>query len=161
MTPTEEYIHRLQTLKEGDLGMLRKLAGRDLDDSLVAFDLFAGLWWPLRAKSDKTPRREVAWLVAKLYAYRPLPQSAGVSLAGQLGKLRIADAKAADRRRRRFDGLLALPLNQIEPALRWAIALLASNDGNLDWVRLTNELSRWEREKTRIEWAEQFLQMKQ
>ena len=52
MTSTEQYIVNLTQLKEGSLGLLRTHAGRRLDHSLEAFDLFTGLWWPLRQKSQ-------------------------------------------------------------------------------------------------------------
>ncbi len=159
MTPTEQFIHTLESLKPGDLGLLRKHTGLRLDESLDGFDLFTGLWWPLRAKDQHAPRREVAWLVAKLYAFCPMPQSNGATPAAQLGLLKAPDKDAAKRRQRRFDELLVLPLSQIEPALQWAMTLIAQNGAHLDWVRLTNELSIWEREETRVKWAEQYLQM--
>jgi hypothetical protein len=53
--------------------------------------------------------------------------------------------------------MLSLPLDQIELALQWALDEIASKDLKLDWVELTNKLSIWDRESTRIEWAEQFL----
>lgn len=149
MTPTEQYIEYLTRMKSGELGLLRQHAGQGLDETVDGFDLFTGLWWPLRAKSERTPRREVAWLIAKLYAFRPIPQSSGETLASQLRRYR-PDQK-------RFDRMLTLPLGKIEPALRWALDLLASKDLKLDWVKLTNDLSIWERESTRLKWAEQFL----
>jgi len=75
--PTEQYIEYLTRMKAGELGLLRQHAGQGLDETVDGFDLFAGLWWPLRAKSERTPRREVAWLIAKLYAFRPIPRSPG------------------------------------------------------------------------------------
>jgi len=157
MTPTGQFIHTLQSLKPGDLGLLRQQAGLSLDESVDGFDLFAGVWWPLRARSQRTPRREVAWLVAKLYAFCPLPQTTGAKLAEQLGRLNATNKDAEARRQQRVDELLTLPLNQIEPALQWAIKLVSQNGAGLDWVRLTDDLSYWEREQTRIKWAEQFL----
>jgi hypothetical protein len=157
MTPTEQFIQTLESLKAGDLGRLRNLADLPLDESVDGFDLFAGLWWPLREKNQRAPRREVAWLIAKLYAFCPLPHAAGVTLPGQLGKLRVADERARARHQQRFDELLVLPLLAIEPALRWGLALLADNDRGLDWVRLTDDLSIWEREETRMKWSREFL----
>jgi hypothetical protein len=157
MTPTEQFIKTLESLKAGDLGRLRAHADLPLDESVGGFDLFAGLWWPLRQKNQSAPRREVAWLVAKLYAFCPLPQACGATLAGQLGKLSLPDERAGNRHQQRFDDLLLLPLSQIEPALQWALTLIARCNSGLDWVRLTDELSIWEREQTRLEWAEEFL----
>jgi len=170
VTPTEQYVEVLRHLKSGELALLRRHAGQGLDQSVDGFDLFAGLWWPLRAKNQRAPRRAVAWLIAKLYAFRPVEHSPGQTLARQLGRCgNNAVAAVSDRRRRseidatirpvaqRFDGLLTLPLAKIEPALRWALDLIASKNLKVDWVRLTNDLSIWERETTRLNWAEEFL----
>ena len=157
MTPTEQFICTLESLKPGDLRQLRRHAGLPLHETLDGFDLFTGLWWPLRAKNPSAPRREVAWLVAKLYAFRPTPRSRGATLAAQLGKLKAPDTDAAERRQRRFDELLSLPLTQIESALQWAISSIAQSGAGLDWVCLTDELSIWEREATRVKWAGQYL----
>lgn len=157
MTSTEQYIEYLTRMKSGELGLLRTHAGQGLDETVDGFDLFAGLWWPLRAKSEKTPRREVAWLIAKLYARRPIPQSPGERLAFQLGRCRSNKDTEKERFTQRFDRMLTQPLGKIEPDLRWALDVLASKDLKLDWVRLTDDLSVWERESKRLEWAEQFL----
>jgi len=158
-TATEEFVQRLASLKAGDLGRLRKHAGLPLDESVDGFDLFAGLWWPLRKKNERAPRREVAWLVAKLYAFCPLPQANGTTLASQLGRVEPGEERAVKRHQQRFDDLLMLPLSRIEAALQRAISLIASKSGSLDWVRLTDELSRWEREETRSRWAKEFLRL--
>lgn len=157
MTATLQYIQRLQGLKPGDLGLLRIHAGQPLDESVAGFDLFAGLWWPLRQASQRAPRRAVAWLIAKLYAFRPIPQSAGDTLARQLGRC-TRDPANRGRPQQKFDDLLLLPLDKIEPALQWALGLLAENDLRVDWVKLTDDLSLWERESTRLKWAEDFLE---
>ena len=157
MTPTEQFIHVLSELKAGDLGLLRTHAGQGLDETVDGFDLFAGLWWPLRQQNERAPRREVAWLVAKLYAFCPIPHSPGDRLALQLRLYQPNKAPARKRFAQRFDRMLVLPISKIEPALCWALDLIASNGRKLDWVRLTNELSQWERESTRLKWSEQFI----
>ena len=154
-TPTEQFIQALQSLKPGDLGRLRQHAGLPLDESVGAFDLFAGLWWPLRRQNQRAPRREVAWLVAKLYAFRPLPQKDGATLARQLGRLHLRHTES--RLQQSFDSLLLLPLERIEPALRWALTRLADPSAGLDWVQMTDDLSIWEQEATRLNWAHVFL----
>jgi len=157
MTPTEQYVDILTRLKTGELGLLRTHAGQGLDESVGGFDLFAGLWWPLRQANQRAPRREVAWLVAKLYASRPIPQSPGDTLARQLRLCQPIKDPARERFRQRFDRMLVLPLDKIEPALHWALDLVASTGRELDWVQLTDDLSIWERESTRIKWAYQFI----
>lgn len=155
MTETEKYVAKLTTLKSGDLGLLRLHAGRDLDHSVAAFDLFTGLWWPLRKESPRVPRRKVAWLVAKLYAFRPIPHDRGKTLARQLR--RCEPNNDGGRFRQKFDLMLTLSLDEIEPALQWALDLVGSQRLNIDWVKLTDDLSIWEREETRLRWAEELL----
>lgn len=157
MTPTEQYVNTLTNLKAGELGLLRTHAGQGLDEIVDGFDLFTGLWWPLRAKSKRAPRREVAWLIAKLYAFRPIEHSPGKTLACQLGQCQPVKDTERERFGQRFDRMLAMPLGKMEPELRWALDVIDSQNLKVDWVRLTDELSLWERESTRIKWAEQFL----
>lgn len=157
MSATEQYIATLTHLQTGDLGLLRTHAGQRLDESVDGFDLFAGLWWPLREKSQSAPRREVAWLVAKLYAFNSIEHSPGNSLARQLRQSQPNEETNRETYRKRFDRMLLLPLDKIEPALQWALSQVASEGLKLDWVQLTDDLSIWERETTRLKWAEQFI----
>jgi len=157
VTATEQYVEALTRLKSGGLALLRTHARQGLDETVDGFDLFAGLWWPLRQKNERAPRREVAWLIAKLYAACPIPHSRGDTLARQLKRCQPNKDPARARFRQRFDRLLVLPLDKIEPALQWALDLVASGTRKLDWVRLTDDLSIWEREPIRVRWAEQFI----
>jgi CRISPR type I-E-associated protein CasB/Cse2 len=158
MTATKQFIDVLTNLKAGDLGLLRTHAGQGLDESVNGFDLFTGLWWPLREKSQRAPRRSVAWLITKLYAFRPMEQSDNHTLALQLRRCQPNEDRARKRFQQRFDEMLVLPLDKLEPALQWALEQIASSGPKLDWVKLTDDLSSWEREEKRLEWAEQFLQ---
>ena len=157
MTPTEKFIRTLSGLKTGELGLLRTHAGEGLDESVDGFDLFAGLWWPLQKESPRAPRREVAWLIAKLYALRPIEHSPDDALAGQMRRCQPHEEQPRKRFQQKFDEMLSLALDKIEPALRWALEQVASAGRKLDWVQLTDDLSFWERESTRLKWAEQFL----
>lgn len=158
MTVTEQYIDVLARLKTGELGLLRTHAGQGLDESVHGFDLFAGLWWPLRQKNKRAPRRAVAWTIAKLFAFCPIEHSPGDTLARQLGRSQPNENRARERFRQKFDEMLNLPLDKIEPAIQWALGQVAANGQKLDWVKLTDDLSIWEREHTRLVWAEQFLE---
>jgi len=142
----------------GDLGLLRTHAGQALDESVDGFDLFAGLWWPLRQKNERAPRREVAWLIAKVYAFCPIPHSDSDFLARQLGRCQPNREPGKGRHQKRFDRMLFLPLGRIEHALQWALRCVASNRLTIDWVNLTDDLAIWEREAIRLKWAQQFLQ---
>ncbi len=161
MSATEQYIRKLQELKSGDLGLLRSHLGQGLDHTVQGFDLFTGLWWPLRQQSQQAPRRQVAWLVAKLYAFRPVPDVRGSTLACQLSKCwhRLEKKEEKERFQDKFDNLLTLPVRRIEPALQWALDEIDSWDLGLDWARLTDDLSFWDDTK-RLQWAEEFLNIK-
>jgi CRISPR type I-E-associated protein CasB/Cse2 len=159
MSATRQYIEVLMRLKPGELGLLRTHVGQGLDRTVDGFDLFAGLWWPLRQINTRVPRREVAWLIAKLYASCPINPSDGETLARQMRRCQPNTNPARERFAKRFDRMLILPINQIEPALRWALDLISLRGWKLDWVDLTDDLSLWESESTRLKWAEQFLQM--
>jgi CRISPR type I-E-associated protein CasB/Cse2 len=157
VTPTEQFIGALMGLKAGELGLLRTHAGQGIDESVEGFDLFSGLWWPLRQKNERAPRRAVAWLIAKLYASYPIPHAARDALAQTLGQCQPRDEEPRERFRRKFDEILLLPLESIEPALRWAVGIIASNGKPIDWAILTDDLSIWERETIRLRWAGEFL----
>lgn len=152
MTPTVEFINRLGHLKEGERSRLRRLAGQPLDKTLQGFDLFTGLWWPLRHDSPAAPRRETSWLVAKLYGAFPIPHvrpdapSERPTLARLLGRCEpphpacpqaalLSSAPpdrepargqfiAARRYRRRFDAMLRAVLPALEPHLRWGLSVV-------------------------------------
>lgn len=160
MTATEKYIEKLKELKNGDLGLLRAYSGLELDEAVHGFDLFTGLWWPLRQESPRAPRRKVAWLIAKLYAFRPIEHAGNDTLPIQLRKCQFKNNLNEEKILRRFDALLSLPLDKIEPSLQWALDLIASNSLKIDWIKLTDDLSVWERIETRLKWAEQFLNYK-
>jgi hypothetical protein len=158
MTPSEEFIHRLQSLKEGSRSFLRCLAGRALNETLWGFDLFTGLWWPLRQQSRRAPRRETAWLVTKLYAAIGIPHirradgTAAPTLAHLLGYLEPRHDRDAQRFRARFEALLGSPLPALEPHLKWALGALAwalrqrrLRAEGLDWAQLLDDLSLWDR----------------
>jgi CRISPR type I-E-associated protein CasB/Cse2 len=161
-SPTQDYIKELGRLKSGDLGLLRTHTGQGLDESVDGFDLFAGIWWPLRQKNQFAPRREVAWLIAKLYAAIPLEHadSDECHLAKQLARCapRKFESEGKPRKAfiRRFDKLLRTPLRHLEPDLQWALGQLRERGLKLNWVHLTDTLSQWERQSTRFYWATDF-----
>ena len=159
----------------GERARIRALAGRGLDESVPGFDLFTGLRWPVRQRNKAAPRREVAWLVAKLYAARCIPHvpcepEGPTTLAAILGReeRRLSD-RAALRFPQRFDELLQTPLSALEPRLRWALsvvrgAVIHERSPGIDWVQLTDDLSIWDRGEehrrdrdVRDIWAEHYL----
>lgn len=171
MSQTLRFIERLENLKEGERSRLRRLAGQPLDKTLQGFDLFTGLWWPLRQQSPVAPRRETSWLVAKLYARFPIPHTQGQTLASLVGRLEPRHERNQPRFRQRFDALLCSALSGVEPHLGWALDVIAEAGGKkqlsgagVDWVQLLDDLSIWDRggehrreRDVRDIWAEQYL----
>ena len=180
MSQTAEYIKRLSDLREGDRSRLRRLAGKPLDATLQGFDLFTGLWWPLRSKSPATPSREPSWLVAKIFGAFRVPHiradsRAGPSLPEVLGRCEPHDGDGRERFRTRFDALLCSSLSSLEPHLRWALGEVAravaghtphARDVNgFDWVFLLDDLWLWDgqynpdhtQQKSRLNAHEQFV----
>ncbi len=169
----EQFIKQLEALQEGERSRLRRLAGQPLDQTLPGFDLFTGLWWPLRAKNQRAPRRETAWLVAKLFGAFPIPpvRDQDAHLPTILGRREpLAREKSEHKRYRdRFDALLESPLASLEPHLRWSLTVVADAVKNkrapgLDWAALLDDLSIWDRSDEhrrkrdiRDIWAEQYL----
>jgi len=179
MSQTDEYIKRLSDLQDGERSRLRCLAGRPLDATLQGFDLFTGLWWPLRAKSPATPRREPSWLVAKLFGAFRVPHirpdsGVGPSLPEVLAHCEPYDDVPRKRFRTRFDALLCSSLASLEPHLGWALGEVArvvaghashvQDVKGIDWAQLLDDLSIWDRGKAhrrghdvRDIWAEAYL----
>lgn len=179
MSQTADYIKVLSDLQEGERSRLRRLAGRPLDATLQGFDLFTGLWWPLRARSPATPRREPSWLVAKLFGAFRVPHTrpdsgAGLSLPKVLGRCEPHDDEGRKRFRTRFDTLLNSSLASLEPHLRWALGEAAQavaghvpharDVEGIDWVQLLDDLSIWDSGEqhrrgrdVRDIWAETYL----
>ncbi len=161
MSLTAEFIRRLEDLQEGERSRLRRLAGQPLDKTLQGFDLFTGLWWPLRENSPRAPRRQVAWLIALLYGAIPVPHvrpdsGAGPSLAALLGMCEPRNAKDRPRFRLRFDAIICSSLSDIEPGLNWGLREIAKaiagrvpharNIIGIDWALLLDDLSLWDKE---------------
>lgn len=146
MSVTSEYILNLSKLKSGDLGLLRTHSCQGIDESAEAFDLFAGIWWPLRQKNQFAPRRKVAWLIAKLYAFCPIENSSDKNdtFARQLRRCEPYDKEERKRFRNKFDELLTQQFEHLEFIMQWALKILESNDCKLNWAQLTDDLSRWE-----------------
>jgi hypothetical protein len=159
---SNEYIQRLTMLKDGELSVLRNLQYKQLDTGLSGFDLFTALWWPLREKGKHAPRREAAWLIAKLYAARKMQHKSDQKLSILLGmiyhKLIHKDQRKADQVRALNDKLLSLPIYAIEPTLNQCLDLIKREFDALDWVRLLDTISAWELPSIRERWAQEFNQ---
>jgi hypothetical protein len=159
-----DFIQQLADLKEGERSALRRLAGQPLDHTVAGFDLFTGRWWPLRQSNARTPRCEVSWLVAKLFAASMIPHlrpesGFGPSLPAVLGECEPQDPPDYHERNRfrtRFDAVICSSLTDIEPRLTWALdqvgrAVLGrvphgAGIKGIDWALLLDDLSAWDRQ---------------
>jgi CRISPR type I-E-associated protein CasB/Cse2 len=169
MSAALEFVRHLEALQEGERSRLRSLAGKPLDESVAGFDLFTGLWWPLRERRPDAPRREPSWLVAKLHASFEIRHvDGGPRLPAVLG-VREPPEAGGGASRERFDALLQAPSALLEPRLRWALGVVeaaveAKATSGLDWARLLDDLSIWDRGRAhrlgrdiREIWAEEYL----
>lgn len=156
MSSTQEFIQLLLGLKGGEISLLRRLAFAPLDKSVTAFDLFTGLWWPIRAKTPRAPRREAAWLVLKLYGFRPIKHTPGKTFSMLLARWRAEDP---EKREPRADfimnRIITSPLDGLELPMRMAFARFSESD-SIDWVALTDDLSFWEKQEIRTKWISDF-----
>ncbi|MCC7313758.1 MAG: type I-E CRISPR-associated protein Cse2/CasB [Planctomycetes bacterium] len=179
MSQSIAYVKKLEAMKEGERSLLRSLGGQPLDARLDGFDLFTGLWWPLRQASPVAPRRETSWLVAKLFGAFRVPHfrpdaGIGPTLPAVLGVCEPRHEYDGPRFRTRFDALLCSPLIALEPQLRWALGEVAKavqgriaharGITGIDWARLLDDLSIWDRGEghrigrdVRDIWAEDYL----
>lgn len=164
MSPTAAFIKRLEALQEGERSRLRRLAGQPLGHTLEGFDLFTGLWWPLRATNERTPQRDLSWLTSKLFGASTVPHvrpesGVGPSLPAVLGRCEPTDPpdyKARDRFRKRFDTVICSTVSDIEPRLNWALDEIAhavkgrtphaKGVTGIDWALLLDDLSLWDKE---------------
>ena len=166
MGATAEYIRHLTDLKSGDMGKARSFANKGLDEEIDGFELFTGLWWPLREKNHRAPKREIAWLILKLYGFCPLQNSDSHydTLACQLRRCQPHEEKARPRFIDRFDRMLSQHIANIEPHMHWALRQLQERKMKLNWARLTDDLSIWDKgqyhnrkQDVREIWANEYL----
>ncbi|NUP89197.1 MAG: type I-E CRISPR-associated protein Cse2/CasB [Candidatus Sumerlaeia bacterium] len=171
MNLSAEFIQRLEDLQDGERSRLRRLLGQPLNASLQGFDLFTGLWWPLRERSPRAPERRSAWLVAKLFGASGVPHVAGSALPCVLGRCEPREEHDQKRFRDRFDALLCSPLAALEPHLAWGLREAAKaiagrvpwarDVQGIDWEKLLDDLRLWDRgsddRDIRDIWAEVYL----
>lgn len=149
-------------VKNGELALLRSQAQRDLATSVLAYDLFTGLWWPLRRNDPRVPERASAWQLIKLYSFIPVAQDPSPSrrLAEHLRRLWKAASDERERARlgRRYDQLFASRHGELEARLREALLMVVNakrREGALpalDWEELLESLRTTEWPQRRNAW---------
>lgn len=150
----------LAKLDEGEIQELRTNRGGALSRTVTGFDLFSGLWWPLR-ENNTAPRREVSWLAAKLYSSHPETSEGSLEISEVLRSIEPQKETECKLYRRRIDSLLRSELADLEPHLAWAIATISKVERKFDWAALIADLSNWENTETRRAWAQLYLNYSQ
>jgi hypothetical protein len=73
-----KFVRLASALDSGSWAVVEQAAGLPLNQSPAAFDIFTGLYWPLRNRDRTVPSRNAAWLALKLMAaagrLRPQPR---------------------------------------------------------------------------------------
>jgi hypothetical protein len=62
------FVFAASQLDDASWGVLAAAANCSMDADPAAFDIFTGLYWPLRTKQTTVPSRPAAWLALKLMA---------------------------------------------------------------------------------------------
>jgi len=63
-----KFVHLASRLDSTAWAVLSEAANQPLNHSPAAFDIFTGLYWPLRNKDQTLPSRNAAWLALKVMA---------------------------------------------------------------------------------------------
>ena len=148
------FIQALEDCKQEDaarLAMLRRGLGKDFWPER---DM-----WVARHLPDRISEREWRWaaLVASLFAWHP-PQ-AGPALPFAKAMRRLFDRRQqAPSIELRFLSLLKASIDDLPHRLRQAVGLLRSEEIDLDWKRLLNDLRHWQYPKQRVQrrWCHEF-----
>jgi hypothetical protein len=74
-----QFVAAAARLDNASWAVLANAADRSMDDDPAAFDIFTGIYWPLRNKQSTLPSRGAAWVALKLMAAvapaRPKPRA--------------------------------------------------------------------------------------
>jgi len=158
MNLTAEFVEKIRSLGPADLDLLRRCADAPPDVSIQAFDLFTGLWWPLRQRSPRVPARGPSWLVAKLFPWNPRPGGTG-TLGAALVRLAPRGPEDRIRERARFGRLLSASGHALEVQLRHGLRRLNRAQVPVDWAQLLEDLTQWNQypKSPQLKWARDWL----
>jgi hypothetical protein len=132
-----KFVRLAAELDAASWAVVEQAANKALDHSPAAFDIFTGLYWPLRNKDRTLPSRNAAWLALKLMATagRLRPVASRTSGPHQPWRdLALRDSPAKGRVYTR-----AVPVGRhLEAALREAIRRHAQkpSPAGIDWPGL-------------------------
>jgi hypothetical protein len=62
------FVAAVAQLDDRSWGVLVDSANRRLDQDAAAFDIFTGIYWPLRSRDPTVPGRNAAWMALKIMA---------------------------------------------------------------------------------------------
>lgn len=164
MTPTEQFIQTLAGMKSGEKTRFRLSVGARPDQNAEAFDLFTGIWWPLRQQFQNAPKREIAWIVCGLFSLYNIPHVGGQTLPIVLSSLEPGSDERKRRYRQKLDDIFNSSVKSIPDLFPWALHEVYVNKRAIDWAQLTDDLSIWDsgdshRRKSEIKriWLKQYV----
>jgi len=150
---SEEGIRRFvhvatRWLTDADWAILSSAACKRMHESPGAFDLFSGVYWPLRKKFQGLPSKAAGWLFLKLMAgvpsrFRFLPRHGGFSPLHRLPRRQLDKRRGGPRRRFRYP--ISFPRgHRLETLLRECLDLHVRRPkaSPIDWVGLCYALDR-------------------
>lgn len=160
----ERFVARLETLDAAGRARLKRNAGRTLDASRAAYEVF----FPLISSTLSPWEQDDYFLVATLYAVGTRrdqsrsaapPRSLGASLRSVRQGLRGSDSdERAVSLDKRFGALLSADREQLPFRLRQIVGLLVAARIEVDWVHLLRDVRGWTTGEGRVQrrWAEDY-----
>lgn len=149
-----KYLTGLNT--ENDRGTLAVLRRGLMGDPVKDLNLYRFVARRVPDADRGTPREEVYYLIAALYALNPQNCAEG-NMGSHLKQTaeRRNDKEAAERR---FTALLASRLEDIDTPLRQAVMLIKQQDLPINWVALFADLLHWDHPQKIVQrtWANSY-----
>jgi predicted outer membrane lipoprotein len=132
-----KFVRLAAGLDNASWAVLEQAANRPLNHSPAAFDIFTGLYWPLRNRDRTLPSRNAAWLALKVMATAGRLRPAGGRTSGSYQPWRDLALRDSPAKGRVYPR--AVPVGRhLEAALREAIRRHAQKPApaGIDWPGL-------------------------
>jgi len=122
--------------------VLANAAGRSMDEAPAAFDIFTGIYWPLRNKHSTLPSRNAAWMALKLMATAGRGRPSHGNRTGSFRPWVHLTLAASPAKQKRYPRAVPAGL-QLESELREIIrkATAESPPKQIDWPGLCQFLN--------------------
>lgn len=132
-----KFVRLAAGLDSDSWAVLEQAANRPLNHSPAAFDIFTGLYWPLRNRDRTLPSRNAAWLALKLMATSGQLRPKGLQISGPYSPWRDLALQDSPGKGRVYPR--AVPVGRhLEAALREVIRSHAQKPAGagIDWPGL-------------------------